>query len=96
LRISEVNKQVYRRSYLASEFLQRHRIAIIVGAFVFWTAMLAKVGFFQEFGETNTGWLIFGFLWMTVPMSFATYFMPRLLLKLMPLINGYRQNEHED
>jgi len=96
MRIFEINRQVYRSSYLASEFLHRHRTAIILGAFVFWTAILAMTGFFKEFGEANTAFLIFGFLWMTVPMSFATYLMPRLLLKMMPLMNGYRHDEHEE
>lgn len=93
MRIFEFNNQVYRRSYLASQFLLRHRARVIIGAFVFWTMMLATLGFFQEFGETNTGFLIFGFLWMTVPMSFATYFIPRLLLRLVPVMNGYEPNE---
>ena len=95
MRISETSRQIYRGSYLASEFLYRHRTAIILGAFVFWTALLVVAGFFQEFGEANTAFLIFGFLWMTVPMSFATYFIPRLLLKMMPLMNGYKHDEHE-
>jgi len=80
---------------LASQFLRRHRTVIIVGAFVFWSAMLAMVGFFDEFGKSSTGFLIFGFLWMTVPMSFATYFIPRLLLRVVPLMNGYEPDEAE-
>jgi len=96
MRISEINRRVYRSSYLASEFLYRHQTKIILGAFAFWTAMLAKIGFFQEFGETNTGFLIFGFLLMTVPMSYATYILPRLVLKIMPLMNGYRHDEHAE
>ena len=91
--ISNFNKSIYRSAYLASEFLHLHRTVIILGAFVFWTAVLAANGYFQEFGEGNTGFLIFGFLWLTVPTSFATYFVPRLLLKIVPLMNGYRHDE---
>ena len=91
--ISQFNEDIYRRSHKASQAMQRHRAAIILGAFVFWTAMLAVLGFFREFGQTNTGILIFGFLWMTVPMSFATYFIPKLLLRLVPLMNGYKPDE---
>jgi hypothetical protein len=29
-------------------------------------------GFFQDIDDVSTGWQIFGFLWMTVTMSFAT------------------------
>ena len=94
--LSEINTQVYRCSYLASEFLHRHRTVIILGAFVFWTATLAKGGYFREFDGTNTWPLIFGFLWLTIPMSFATYFLPRVLLKIMPLMNGYRHDEREE
>ncbi len=93
MRFSELNKRVYRGSYLASEFLCRHRVMIIIGAFVFWTATAVNQGFFQEFRQGNKWSLIFGFLWLVVPMSFATYFLPRWLLKIMPLMNGYRHDE---
>lgn len=96
MRISEINRQIDRGSYLASEFLHRHRTVVILGAFVFWSAMLAKGGYFREFDGTNTWPLIFGFLWLTVPTSFATYLMPRVLLKIMPLMNGYRHDEQEE
>ena len=77
MRISQFNKEIYRRSYRASVFLREHRTVVILGAFVFWTAALASLGFFAEFGQANMGFLIFGFLWMTVPISFATYFIPK-------------------
>ena len=95
MRISPFNEEIYRRSYRASQSLRQHRTIIILGAFVFWAAMLAVLGYFQEFGQIHTGFLIFGFLWMTVPMSFATYFVPRLLLRLMPLMNGYNPDEDD-
>lgn len=56
MRISQFNKLVHHRSYLASQFLRRHRTVIILGAFVFWTAMLAKMGYFRKlasFGGTG-------------------------------------------
>lgn len=93
MRISEVDRKIFRNAYLASEFLRRHRIAVILGAFVFWTGLLASAGFFQDIGDVSTGWQILGFFWMTVPMSFATYLMPRVLLKVVPLMNGYRHDE---
>ena len=57
--------------------------------------MLAVLGYFREFDQPNTGILIFGFLWLTVPISFATYFIPRLLLHLVPLMNGYKPDEDD-
>ena len=93
MRPSVIFSNINRNFYLASEFLHRHRVIVILGAFVFWTVMLAKLGYFQDFGKTNTWFLIFGFLWLTVPASFATYFMPRILFKLIPRLNGYRHEE---
>jgi hypothetical protein len=90
---SQFNQDVYRRSYKASEFVRRHRTLIVSGAFVFWAALLAVMGYFHEFGQTDTWFLIFGFLWMTVPMSFATYFMLRLVLRAIPLMNGYKPQD---
>jgi hypothetical protein len=55
--------------------------------------MLWAIGYFREFGRADRGFLIFGFFWMTVPMSFATYFIPRILLRVMPLMNGYKPDD---
>jgi len=96
MRISEFNKQVYRRSYLASEFLRRHRTAIIISAFVFWSAIFVLMILPQEIGKDNNGFLVIGYLWMTVLPAVATYLMPRLVLKIMPIINGYRHDEYEE
>ncbi len=95
MRISQFNNDIYRRSFRASQYLRQHRTGIILGAFVFWTAVLASLGFFGEFGQANTGFLIIGFFWMTVPISFATYFIPRLLLRIVPIMNGYKPDENE-
>ena len=86
----EFNEEFYRRSYKASESLRHHRTQIIAGALVFWTGMLTAIGYFREFGQTDARFLIFGFFWMTIPMSLATYGMPRLLLRVVPLMNGYK------
>jgi hypothetical protein len=93
MHFSQFNQEIYRCSYRASQFLHQHRTAIILGAFIFWTAMLARLGYFAEFGQGNTGFLIFGFLWLTIPMSLATYFIPRMLLHDVPLMNGYKPDE---
>ena len=93
--ISQFNEEVYRRSYRASQSLRQHRTIIIFRAFVFWAAVLAVLGYFREFGQANTGFLIFAFLWMTVPVSFATDFIPGLLLRLVPLMNGYNPDEDD-
>ena len=95
MNLSQFNQEVYRRSYRASQILRRHRALIMLGAFVFWTAMLATMGYFHKFGQANTQFMLFGFLWMTVPMSFATYVIPRLLLRVIPLINGYKPEDEE-
>ena len=95
MNFSQFNQEAYRRSYKASESLRLYRTQIILGSFVFWAAMLAAMGYFREFGQTDTWFLIFGFFWMTVPMSFATYFIPRLLLRVMPLMNGYKPEDDE-
>lgn len=94
MRLSQFTNEIYRRSYRASQFLRQHRAIIIFGAFVFWTAVLAASGYYQEISQTNTGFLIFGFLCMTVPMSFATYFIPRLVLRLVPVMNGYNTDDN--
>lgn len=95
MNLFQFNQEVYRRSYKASEFLRHHRTLIILGAFVFWAAMLAAMGYFREFGQTDTWFLVFGFFWMTIPMSFVTYLIPRLLLRAMPLMNGYKPEDDE-
>ena len=90
MQFSQSSHDIYRRSYRASQVLRRHRTPIILGAFIFWTALLTATGYFREFGQTSTAFLIFGFFWMTVPMAFASYFIPRLLLRAVPLMNGYK------
>ena len=57
--------------------------------------LLVAYGYFQELGEVNTWSLVFGFFWLTVPMSFATYFIPRVLLHAVALMNGYRPEEDD-
>jgi hypothetical protein len=93
MNLSQFSQHVYRHSYRASQFLRRHRFAIILGAFAFWTAMLWALGYFRGFGQADTVFLIFGFLWMTIPISFATYIVPRLILRVVPLMNGYKPDE---
>ena len=93
---SRLTKRIYRNSYRASEYLRRHRTAVISGAFVFWTGVLIVYGYFDEFGETETWSLVFGFFWLTVPMSLATYFMPRILLHAVALSNGYEPEEDRE
>ena len=90
MKFLELSEETYRRSFGASEFLRQHRTTVIAGAFVFWSAMLAASGFFDDLDETNTWFMALGFFWMTIPMSFATYFVPRLILRVVPLMNGYR------
>ena len=90
MKLSQFIQEVYRRAYNASDLLRQHRTLIILGAFVFWAATLVAMGYFNEFGQTDTWFLIFGFFWLTVPMSFATYLMPRYLLRVVPLMNGYK------
>ena len=55
--------------------------------------MLWAIGYFREFEQADTGFLIFGFFWMTVPMALATYFIPRILLRAIPLMNGYKPED---
>ena len=57
--------------------------------------MLARNGYFREYGHGNVAFLIFGFLWLTVPLSFATYFIPRFLLRSVPIMNGYKPEDEE-
>ena len=92
---SRFNERIYHRLHKASNSLRQHRTVIILGAFIFWTAMLGSLGYFREFNQTNRGILIFGFLWMTVPVSFATYLIPRLLLRGVPLMNGYNPDKDD-
>jgi len=86
---SELNNHVYGRLYSASEFLLRHRTAFILGAFIVWAMTLVAAGYFDEDDQTNTWFLWFGFLWMTVLPAIATYLIPRLILRVVPLMNGY-------
>ena len=95
LSTSQLNERIYRASYRASEFLRRHRTTVILGAFVFWASLLIVYGYFDELGETNTWGLIFGFFWLTIPMSFATYILPRVVLRAMPIMNGYKPDEDD-
>jgi hypothetical protein len=57
--------------------------------------MLWALGYFRGFGQADTVFLIFGFLWMTIPISLATYIVPRLILRVVPLMNGYKPDEEE-
>ena len=89
MQIGDLNKRLYGRLYAASEFLLRHRTACILGAFIFWAIILLATGYFDEFGQTNTWFLLFGFFWMTVLPAIATYLIPRLILRAVPQMNGY-------
>ena len=95
LRIPQFNERIYRASYGASEFLRRHRTTVILAAFVFWSSLLIVYGYFDELGETYTWGLIFGFFWLTIPASFATYILPRVVLRVMPIMNGYQPDEDD-
>ena len=92
---SRFNEGIYRASYAASEFLRRHRTTVILGAFVFWSLLLVVYGYFDELGETNTWGLVFGFFFLTITASFATYIVPRVVFRVMPIMNGYRPDEDD-
>lgn len=83
------NNRLYGRMYSASEFLRRHRTKCIFGAFIVWSVILIAAGYFDEDDQANTWFLWFGFLWMTVLPAMATYLIPRSILRVVPLMNGY-------
>lgn len=95
MRMSRLNTLIYCRSYSASQFLRRHRTAIIVVGFVFWSAIFVVNVAVGKIGKVDNGFLILGFLWMTILPSIATYMIPRLLLQVMPLMNGYNPDENK-
>ena len=86
---SKPNNHLYGRLYSTSEFLLRHRTACIVGALIGWAMILVATGYFDQDDKTNSWFLWFGFLWMTVLPAMATYLIPRFILRAVPLMNGY-------
>lgn len=93
MRNAQFNSEMNARLYRAGEFLRQHRTLIILAAFVVFTTALASLGYFSEISHESTGFSVLGFLWLTVPASFATYCLPRLLLRVVPIMNGYKPDE---
>ncbi len=98
MRNSQFIRAVNRACCQINLFLKRHRAAVILAAFVFWSALLVAYGYFDEFDETSPRetrfWgLLFGFFWLTIPMSFAIYLLSRLVLNALVVSSGYKPDE---
>lgn len=92
--LSRLSTSVYRRCYLASKFLRRHRVWVLLGAFVFCVTMLARAGFFHAMADVNVVFQVVGILWMTVLPAVFTYLGLRFVLWFVG--TGYQPSRESD